>query len=119
MNKNQAGRQSLVRWLGHTTTSRFIGFAMALAVAALLCDSLDRLTWQNHRRISGVFDTAAMILFWSAYGLNWVLLVIAPFRPDTEFSWRGSYGRRARTFSFALGALLFTILTVVLAYALA
>jgi hypothetical protein len=119
MNQRQTCRQSLARWLGHTTTSRLIGFAMALAVAALLCDSLDRLTWQHYRHLSRAFDASAMVLFWSAYGLNWVLLVIAPFRPGTEFSWRGSYGRRARTFSFALGALLFTILTVVLAYALA
>lgn len=76
--------------LARVETSRFLLVAILTAAASGGCHILDRLTWKHARSASHVFDLAAFILFWASYNLLWALLIVGPFRPQTEFSLHGA-----------------------------
>ena len=98
------------------STRRFILAASVIAVAAAICEILDRLTWQLARPVSHVFDVAGFGLFWLSYALFVLLLVVGPFRPQTAFSLRGECALRAANFFLALGVFVLLNLWIGLAY---
>lgn len=89
--------------LSGMSTRRFILAASVIAVAAAMCEILDRLTWQLARPVSHVFDVAGFGLFWLSYALFVLLLVVGPFRPHPAFSLRGECALRAANFFLTLG----------------
>lgn len=102
--------------LTRVETSRFLLVAILTAAAAGVCDILDRLTWQHARSVSHIFDLAGFILFWASYFLLWALLIVGPFRPQTEFSLRGACCDRAANFFIALGTLVLLHFWVLFAF---
>ncbi len=102
--------------LTRVPTGRFLLVAILTAAAAVGCHFLDKLTWQHARSVSHVFDLAALILFWASYNLLWALLIVGPFRPQTEFSLRGACCDRAANFFIALGALVLLHFWVLFAF---
>ncbi|MEO7298527.1 MAG: hypothetical protein ABI042_08125 [Verrucomicrobiota bacterium] len=84
-------------------TRRFILIVALMAVAAGICEILDRVTWQNSRPVSHLFDVAGLVLFWLSYTLCAILLIVGPLRPRTVFSLHGECGVRAMNFFLALG----------------
>jgi len=60
--------------LARIKTNRFILAAMLMSVTGGFCDILDRLTWHHSRPLSGFFDAAALVLFWTSYISLWALL---------------------------------------------
>lgn len=108
---------NLMTSLARVQTRQLIFAAVLIWAAAEVCNVLDKLTWEDARPVSQFFDVANIILFWASYILLWGLLVLAPFRPRTEFSLHGSCGCRAANFFLALGALILLHLRAALALA--
>jgi hypothetical protein len=97
------------------TTRQFVLAATLIAVAAVVCEALDRLTWQHANAVSHLFDVAGLLLFWLSYVLLVSLLVIGPFRPRSNFSLHGECGMRTANFLLALG--IFVLLNLWIAFA--
>ena len=89
--------------ISRISTRLLILTAAFVAVAAAICETLDRLTWQLSRPVSHVFDVAGFGLFWLSYALFVLLLVVGPFRPHPAFSLRGECALRAANFFLTLG----------------
>lgn len=102
--------------LTRVETSRFLVVAILTAAAAGVCYILGRLTWQHAHDVSHVLGLATFILFWASYFLLWALLIVGPFRSQTEFSLRGACCDRAANFFIALGTLVLLHLWVLFAF---
>ncbi len=87
-------------------TEWFISAAAWIAVVAALCGVFDNLTRGYSRSVSHFFAAAGFTLISTSYLLLWVLLVIAPFRPRSDFSLRGECKIRAINLFLTLGGLL-------------
>lgn len=83
-------------------TSRILIWASFAFLAAWLCDLLNGWTWPFLPPVSSAFDGLALVLFWLSYAAFWIVLVLGPFRPFSEFSLHGSCRQRALNFGYAL-----------------
>jgi hypothetical protein len=108
----------LVRYLSGIPTSRYILAGVLIASVAAACNGLRKVAYADGAAaVAWVFDLAGFGLFFLAYAMLWLLLVVGPFRPYSKFSLHGHVGRRVGNFLGALAALV--ALHVVLAFGVA
>ena len=82
-------------------------------------DAITGPLWVRFGIHGNVLESLSTGIFWAAYGLMWILLPVAAFRPENRFYLKGDCRLRAKRFGLVLGIHVVLYVLILVTYALA
>jgi hypothetical protein len=112
-----SGTMTLITRLRGLPTRKFVWAALTCMLVGWALDAVTGPLRVYFGLNAGVLEYLGGTIFWFGYGVLWVLLPVAAFRPESRFYLRGDCSLRARRFGFVLGTILIAHILIFIAFA--